>query len=86
MYTYLYFFNQNQCDTPKSNEQNIMNDRPERKRSITQTVMAAIFQKKTPSLNKICSSSSHQTSPSRFKFLMSGKTKEKSQVIFFFIF
>lgn len=42
--------------------------------------MAAIFQKKTPSPNKI-RSSSHQTSPSRFKFLISGKTKEKSQVI-----
>ncbi|XP_022161142.1 F-actin-methionine sulfoxide oxidase Mical isoform X2 [Myzus persicae] len=67
------------CDTPKRNEQNIMNDRPERKRSITQTVMAAIFQKKTPSPNKIRSPSSHQTSPSRFKFLISGKTKEKSQ-------
>jgi hypothetical protein len=67
------------CDTPKRNEQNIMNDRPERKRSITQTVMAAIFQKKTPSPNKIRSPSSHQTSPSRFKFLMSGKAKEKSQ-------
>lgn len=62
-----------------------MNDRPERKRSITQTVMAAIFQKKTPSPNKIRSPSSHQTSPSRFKFLISGKTKEKSQVIFFYI-
>ena len=82
MYTYLYFFNQHQCDTPKRNEQSIMNDRHERKRSITQTVMAAIFQKKIPSPNKIRSPSSHQTSPSRFKFLMSGKTKEKSQVIF----
>lgn len=64
------------------NEQ-IKNNRPERKRSITQTVMAAIFQKKTPSPNKIRSPSSHQTSPSRFKFLMSGKTKEKSQVIIY---
>lgn len=45
--------------------------------------MAAIFQKKTPSPNKIRSPSSHQTSPSRFKFLISGKTKEKSQVTAF---
>jgi hypothetical protein len=59
-----------------------MNDRPERKRSITQTVMAAIFQKKSPSPNKIRSPPSQQTSPSRFKFLISGKIKEKSQVIF----
>jgi len=43
--------------------------------------MAAIFQKKTPSPNKIRSPSSHQTSPYRFKFLISSKTKEKSQVI-----
>lgn len=64
-------------DKSKINEQ-IKNDRPERKRSITQTVMAAIFQKKTQSPTKI-RSSSHQSSPSRFKFLMSGKTKEKSQ-------
>jgi hypothetical protein len=55
------------------------NDRPERKRSITQTVMAAFFQKKTPSSSKI-RSPSQQTSPSKFKFLISGKTKEKSQV------
>lgn len=41
--------------------------------------MAAFFQKKTPSPSKI-RSPSQQTSPSRFKFLISGKTKEKSQV------
>ncbi|VVC28632.1 Hypothetical protein CINCED_3A006155 [Cinara cedri] len=66
------------CDTSKTHVQ-IKNERSERKRSITQTVMAAIFQKKTPSPNKICSPSSHQISPSRFKFLISSKTKEKSQ-------
>ncbi|XP_025414741.1 F-actin-monooxygenase Mical isoform X3 [Sipha flava] len=65
------------CDTPKRNDQ-MKNDRPERKRSITQTVMAAFFQKKTPSSSKI-RSPSQQTSPSKFKFLISGKTKEKSQ-------
>lgn len=61
-----------------------MIDRPERKRSITQSVMAAIFQKKTPSQNKIHSPSSHQISPSKFKFLMSGRSKEKSLVNIFF--
>lgn len=44
--------------------------------------MAAIFQKKTPSPCKI-RSPSQPTSPSRFKFLISGKTKEKSQVFVF---
>jgi len=78
----LCFFYCVKCDTPTTNEQ-IKNDRPERKRSITQTVMAAIFQKKV-SPNKMRSPSSHQTSPSRFKFLISGKTKEKSQVILYF--
>ncbi|XP_050425009.1 F-actin-monooxygenase Mical isoform X2 [Adelges cooleyi] len=66
------------CETPKRIDQR-KDDRPERKRSITQAVMAAIFQKKTQSPNKNRSSSSQQTSPSRFKFLMSGKSKEKSQ-------
>lgn len=77
----LCFFYCVKCDTT-TNEQ-IKIDRPERKRSITQTVMAAIFQKKA-SPNKIRSPSSHQTSPSRFKFLISGKTKEKSLVILYF--
>ncbi|XP_050523688.1 F-actin-monooxygenase Mical isoform X2 [Daktulosphaira vitifoliae] len=66
------------CETPKRNIQTKI-DRPERKRSITQAVMAAIFQRKTPSPNKNYSPSSQQTSPSKFKFLISGKTKEKSQ-------
>lgn len=66
------------CSIPTTNEQ-IKSDRPERKRSIAQAVMAAIFQKKA-SPNKTRSHSSHQTSPSRFKLLISGKTKEKSQV------